>query len=272
MKCSYKRIIILLALLVPLYVVPISVYAQQPFQTDDADTTERGTFHFEFFNEFDVLQRSFYPARTQNTSNFKLNYGLTDRIELDCDIPVITIFNADVSPLGNPMGNGDLDFGVKYNFRQEKRGSWLPALAVANYVEVPTGNVEKQLGSGVTDVELYGVAQKTLPKDFTLRANLGFLFTGNDSTGLVGITSLRGAVWTAGISLVKEINSKLSLGGEVFGGWTGNRALRESQLTPLVGVIYAVRDNFSFNFAFHGGKGEGSPRVGAVVGFSMDFK
>ena len=30
-----------------------------------ADTTERGKFHLEFFNEFDVLQESSYPARMQ---------------------------------------------------------------------------------------------------------------------------------------------------------------------------------------------------------------
>nr|MBA3438676.1 hypothetical protein [Pyrinomonadaceae bacterium] len=83
-----------------LWVLTATTQAQQPFATDDADTTERGKFHFEFFNEHDVLQRSLYPARRQNTANFKFNYGLTERIELNFDIPLLAIYNSKVSPPG----------------------------------------------------------------------------------------------------------------------------------------------------------------------------
>jgi hypothetical protein len=271
MKFSYKLIVTLLLSL--LYAEPAAVHAQQPFSTDDADTTERGKFHFEFFNEFDVLQKSFYPARTQNLANFLLNYGLTDRLEVGGDIPLITIFNANVSQLGDPTGIGDFNIGIKYNFYREKRGSWLPALTISNYVELPTGDVEKQLGSGLIDVNFYGVAQKTISNDIKLRANAGILFTGNNATGLVGITVLRGTVYTAGASLIKDFNSRLSLGVEMFGAWSARRGLEsESQRTTLIGGSFALRDHFFFDFGVHGGKGDGSPRLGAVIGFSMDFK
>jgi hypothetical protein len=36
------------------------LYAQLPFYTDDAAVTERGKWHFEFFNEYDALQLQ-YP-------------------------------------------------------------------------------------------------------------------------------------------------------------------------------------------------------------------
>ena len=52
------------------------VTAQQPFVTDDADTTPKRKFHFEFSNEFDWLQRSAAPALRQNTADFELGYGL----------------------------------------------------------------------------------------------------------------------------------------------------------------------------------------------------
>src|SRR6266853_4974690 len=35
--------------------------AQQPFYTDDPGVTDRGKFHFELANEFDVLQTALYP-------------------------------------------------------------------------------------------------------------------------------------------------------------------------------------------------------------------
>ena len=269
MKFVYQLIVTLLALFCT---VPAAVQAQQPFATDDADTTERGQFHFEFFNEYDVLQHSLYPARRQNTANFKLNYGLTERIEFNFDIPLLTIYNSRISPLGDPTGMGDADFGVKYNFHQESAGSWLPALTATLYVESPTGSVEKQLGSGLVDYNLYGVAQKTLPKDTKLRANAGVLFAGNNSTGLVGITSSRGKVYTAGASLIKDFSPKLSLGVEATGAWTSDVDLRARQLTFLVGGKYALRDNFSLDFGLLGGKWEGSPRLGAVIGYSIDFK
>jgi hypothetical protein len=54
---------------------PSSAQAQQPFVTDDANVTPKGHFHFEFSNEFDLLQRSSYPSLRQNTADFELDYG-----------------------------------------------------------------------------------------------------------------------------------------------------------------------------------------------------
>ncbi len=127
------------------------VYGQIPFYTDDADTTEKGKFHIEFFNEHDWLQKSSLPGKRQNTSNFTLNYGLTDRIELGINAPVIKIFHTQESMLGNPMGIGDTQLGVKVRLRDEREGSRLPAISVVFYVEAPTGSMRKQIGSGVTD-------------------------------------------------------------------------------------------------------------------------
>ena len=60
---------------------PATAKTRQPFVTDDADTTHKGHFHFEFSNEFDWLQRSTFPNLKQNTADFELDYGLFDRVE-----------------------------------------------------------------------------------------------------------------------------------------------------------------------------------------------
>jgi hypothetical protein len=65
--------------------------AQLPFYTDDPAVTERGKFHFEFFNEFDALQHQ-YPNLRQNTTSYKLNYGLPHNLELDVDFPYLAIY------------------------------------------------------------------------------------------------------------------------------------------------------------------------------------
>lgn len=249
-----------------------SLRAQVPFYTDDADTTARGKFHLEFFNEHDVLQRELYPARRQNTANFTLNYGLTDQIELDINAPLITIYNARTSPLGKPFGVGDTQFGVKYNFRKERESSRLPAMTAAFYIEAPTGDTRKQIGSGVYDYWLYGVAQKSLSDKTKLRTNAGILFAGNTSTGLVGIRTTRGKVFTGNASLVRDVSDKLKLGIETFGAVTSTFELSKGQLESQFGGNYKLQDNLTLNFGLLAGRFVASPRVGAQIGFSYDFK
>ena len=106
--CRLRSLIFTLA-----FLSPSGAFAQIPFYTDDADTTPKGKFHLEFFNEHDWLQPSSYPGLRQNTSNFSLNYGLTDRIELGVNAPLIKIFYARESMLGNAMGIGDTQLDVK---------------------------------------------------------------------------------------------------------------------------------------------------------------
>lgn len=265
----FKTVLPLLALLV---LRAAETRAQLPFYTDDADTTEAGKFHFEFYDEHDILQRALYPARMQNTANFTLNYGLTKRIELDVNAPLLTIYNAQTSPLGNPFGIGDTQFGVKYRFYDEHEDSARPAMAVVFYLEAPTGSTAKQLGSGTTDYWLYGVAQKSFTGKTKGRINAGILFAGNTSTGLIGIRTTRGQVFTANGSLTKDINSKLRLGVELFGAVTSNFQLSKGQLEAQVGGNYALSQRCSLAFGLLGGRFAASPRAGLLLGFAYDFK
>jgi len=123
-----------------------SAYPQIPFYTDDADTTSKGKFHLEFFNEHDWLQRSSLPSKRQNISNFSLSYGLTDRIELGVSVPFINVFNTRLSRIGNQEGIGDIQFGAKARLLDEREDSRLPALSLVFYFEAPTGNARKQIG------------------------------------------------------------------------------------------------------------------------------
>jgi hypothetical protein len=108
-------------------------FAQLPFYTDDPAVTGTGTLHFEFFDEFDGLQSSQYPNLRQNTANFKLNYGLPYRLELDVDAPYLSIFRA--IGVQNSAGPGDTNMGVKWNFRALSQGSRVPSLGVSLYIE-----------------------------------------------------------------------------------------------------------------------------------------
>jgi hypothetical protein len=144
--------------------------------------------HFEFFNEYDVLQLQ-YPNLRQNTSNYKLNYGLPFNLELDVDALYLGIYRAIGTP--NSFENGDLNLGVKWEFHKESAGSPLPALGVSAYLEFPTGDPIQQLGSGLTDYWVNFIVQKSLPRKTKMNLNFGYLFAGNTATGDLGIAKAR---------------------------------------------------------------------------------
>lgn len=247
-----------------------SAQGQQPFVTDDADTTPKGRFHFEFSNQFDLLQRASFPNLKQNTADFELDYGLFENVELGIAAPLLTIFNASGTNPKTVTGIGDMNLSLKYNFYKERENSRLPAMTIAVNFELPTGDTERQLGSGLADVYLNGVLQKSLTGKTKLRLNGGILFSGNQTTGVIGIKS-RGTVFTAGGSLVKQFTPKLQLGMELTGAMTSNLDLGKGQLQAMFGGNYQLRDNVSFDFGILGGKYAASPRAGLQLGLSIDF-
>ena len=120
-----------------------------------------GTLHFEFFNEFDGLQSAQYPDLRQNTANFKINYGLPHELELDLDVPYLSIYAHRIQTSDGP---GDTDMGIKWNFHKSNRPLTVPAFSASIYIEFPTGDTSQQLGSGFTDYWLNSIAAGALSR------------------------------------------------------------------------------------------------------------
>ena len=244
------------------------LHAQLPFYTDDTAVTQRGKWHFEFFNEYDALHGQ-YPNLRQNTANFKLNYGLVHHLELDIDVPYLAIDRAAQNP--SSRGMGDADLGIKWGFHKESTGSRLPAFAASLYIEFPTGDARQQLGSGLTDYALNFIGQKSISEKSRLTANLGVVFAGNTSTGVIGTQNMRGQVYSGGLSLLHDFNRRITLGGELYGAHADSRNPDRSQLQAMAGGQYAIRNGLSFCFGVLGGKYVASPRIGGQIGVAMDF-
>ena len=248
----------------------VAARSQQPFITDDADVTPRHRFHFEFSNEFDLLPRSSFPNLRQNTADIELDYGLFENVEIGIAVPMLTIFNDRSSTPRRVSGIGDANLSVKYNFIKEREHSGIPAFAVALNFELPTGDAERQLGSGLADFYINGILQKSLTRKTKLRLNSGVLFSGNETTGVIGIKS-RGKVFTAGGSLVRQFTPRLQLGIELTGALGQEVQLGKGQLQVLAGGNYQLIEKMSFDFAVLVGKYVASPRAGVQLGVSIDF-
>jgi hypothetical protein len=257
-------------LIILIWSLLLIAHAQQPFVTDDADVTDKGKFHLQVGNEYDLLQRTLYPAKTQNTTSFELDYGLWRGVEVGFAPPLLALHSSHVVMPQNSFGLGDATLHVKYNFLKEREGSRRPALTVSAIVQFPTGNQAKQLGTGLTDYYLNGILQKSVSTKTKLRLNGGLLFAGNTVNGLLGIRT-RGRVFTGGGSIVRQFTKRLDLGAELTGAVTGNFQLSRGQLQTLVGGNYELRKGLTFDFGLVAGRFSASPRAGAQLGFSLDF-
>ncbi len=245
-------------------------HAQQPFFTDNADVVDRHHWHLESNNEFDVLPASSFPNLRQDTHTVKFSFGAFRDCEIGMDFPLITIFNSATSGLGTPIGLGDADFSIKYNFRKERDGSKWPAFSASLNIEPPTGDPKRQLGSGLIDYYLNGILQKTLSPKNTLHINAGATFAGNTLTGAVGIKT-RGTIITGGVSFTRQFTKRLDLGVEVYGGYTASAALGRGELQQQIGGNYMIGRNLSIDFGIVAGQAVGSPHYGVQLGFSKDF-
>ncbi len=246
-------------------------HAQQPFLTDDADTAAKRHFHLEILSELDRLQSLAYPTLRQNTTRIQLTYGLLERLEVGFDGPLLAIYNARGTDTPNAFGFGDLNLQMKYRLHSEGDDSIWPAVTVALYIEVPTGDSSNQLGSGLADYWLNVILQKKLTPRLTAHLNSGLLFSGNTLTGAIGIRGTRGRVYTGASSLTYQLTPKWLIGVEVAGAATQQSSLGKAQLQSQLGAKYMINKVIGLDFALTGGKFEGSPRVGAAFGVSFDF-
>jgi len=217
-----------------------------------------------------VLQRASFPNLKQNTADSELDYGLFHGLEVGIEVPWLVIINDRTNSSRTVRGIGDTNLSLKYNFLTEKEHSRRPAMSIAFNYELPTGDTKRQLGSGLADFYMNGVVQKSLTTKTKLRLNGGILFSGNETTGVIGIKT-RGTVFTGAGSLVKQFTPKLDLGVEIAGAVTKNFDLGKGQLQGMVGGNYALRNNVTFDFGLVSGKYVASPRLGLQLGISVDW-
>ncbi len=244
-------------------------WTQQPFNTDDADVTDKEKFHIEIANEFDRLQPTSLPVNYQSTFRATISYGLIKNVEISIGGQFLTLVSR-----GDPRyigGIGDTTVAVKYNFRKEHKNSRMPALTLSGFAQLPTGSVRRGLGSGVTDYGINFIAQKSFHTKNVFRSNAGLLFAGNTVNGALGFSPVRGQVFTGGVSYVRTLNKKLQLGGEITGAVADNFQLSSGQLQGQFGGNYQINEKTSFDFGIITGRFAASPRIGIQIGFSHDF-
>ena len=175
----------------------LPVLAGPPFKTDDPVPVDLG--HLEFYVFAQGQRGSGANSGVAPASEF--NYGGLP----DTQFHIAASFAYD-RPEGAPSqrGFGDMEVGVKYRFVHET--DTLPQISFYPLVELPTGNADKGLGAGHTQVFLPIWMQKSWGP-WTSYGGYGWWRNpGNGNRN-----------WTfAGWLLQRDLGARATLGGELF--------------------------------------------------------
>ena len=140
----------------------VSIYAQQPLETETARLPKKGSVEIQTAFEYQTSKEG-----TERALPFAFEYGITDKFS----VLVEPVFYTAIRPKTGTQatGIGDLEVTLEYRFAREKGRR--PALAFAGEVKAPTAR-NILIGSGQTDFTGYMIASKRLGK-FDTHANLG---------------------------------------------------------------------------------------------------
>ena len=171
--------------------------AGPPFKTDDPVPVDLG--HLEFY-VFALGQHAPGDSSGQAPAS-EFNYGILP----DTQFHIAAVLAYDRSA-GAPIqrGFGDTEVGVKYRFVHETDA--MPQISFYPIVEIPTGNADKGLGAGHTQVYLPIWIQKSWGPWTTYGGGGWWRNPGDGNRN-----------WTfAGWLLQRDLGERATLGGELF--------------------------------------------------------
>ena len=247
---------------------PIAADAQQPFVVDDAEVTAPRIWHVELSTQVDLLRLTARPALWQTTTDTELDVGVAPRVELAVLVPLIGLVSETPDGRRLAAGIGDTSFGAKMRFTKSPDARHAFAGSVS--IEVPSGDRQRELGSGLVDYGVNLISQHRLDSRWTARFNVGLVLAGNTQTGAVGIKE-RGTVIIGGGSLIARATERVHLGGEMTIGWSEKASLGGSYVSMQLGANVRLREGCSLDLGLSTGWFEASPRVGGQAGLSFDL-
>ncbi len=229
-------------------------FAGRPLSTDDAWTVEKGKFQLE--TGLDVTQQDNHDK--EYSPSLTLTYGLLDRMDLSIGSGYLFVHPEEGD---NESGFDDTALKVKYRLVDEKE--WLPALAIAGKLKLPTASDKKGLGSGEADFGLNVIATKNITKRLVLHANLGYTFIGEDGAN-------NEMNYALGSQFV--LTDKWALVGEIVGTNNLNGRKGDDLLSALFGTYYLLTENLILDAGVEIGMNSAAPHYRLTAGFSFLFE
>lgn len=241
------------ALACALSLIAANARAYRPFLTEDADVAayhrpelELSIDHWSWRDDSQTRQ---YLAT--------VNYGLLRRLEISLELPSI-----EHRPASGPtaFGPGDVTLATKFQLLPETERR--PAFLMRNSVKTQSGDSDRGLGTGTTDVAAIMAASKHVGS-LRLHAQLGVIRVG-------GPTPPRRHLYQYGVAADLALSESARLAAECF----GSRHPDDVAPDPVsggLGIIVPLKDGLAFDAIVRRGLSRSAAPWQGTVGLSFAF-
>jgi hypothetical protein len=178
---------------------PATVLAGPPFLTDDPEPVDYG--HWEINN----YTSSVFARGTSYTvaPGSDINYGVLPNVQAHVNVAFAA---STTSGIGTSYGPADLELGVKYRFVETKPDDWWPQIAIYPFLDLPSGDASRGLGTGSVHAFLPVWVQKDFG-EWTTYGGGGYWM--NPGPG-------NRDYWFTGWTLLRQVTESLQFGGEIY--------------------------------------------------------
>jgi hypothetical protein len=178
-------------------VFPLVTFAGPPFVTDDPEPVEY--HHYELYFSTQFVRASDSDVGALPLVEF--NYGIMEDVQVHVVGPMM-YSRASGGP--SQYGYGDTELGLKYRFIHETDSR--PQVGIFPMLEIPSGSLDRGTGNGNPQLFLPVWLQKSWGQWSSYGGGGLWLNSGYGHKNF----------WRLGWQLQKELNTKWTLGGEIF--------------------------------------------------------
>jgi len=215
-----------LSLLVALSLSSSICLAGPPYFTDDPVPVDPGHWEINNYASGTVAKGAFAGV----LPGVDANYGALDNVQLHLQVPLALVQSTGVNA---QWGLGDVEVGAKYRFIPANENDWWPQIAFYPFLDFPTGNADRGLGTGAVHAFFPIWLQKDFGKWSTYGGGGYWVNPGPGNQNF----------WYAGWVVQYQLMEALSLGGELF-HQTGSSTMESGS----IGFPLGTRDSSGFNF------------------------
>lgn len=232
------------------------VHAARPLVTEDAVVAGKGITQFEAGLDYTKIK----DGGEGTTILLSPIYGVAEETEFSLKVPYI---------LGRPEsppkveGWGDTSFVMKHLIAEENKNT--PAFLLRMTIKLPTGDKDKDLGTGDTNVGFLGAVTKNIGSS-TIHLNLGYTFVGDQKVEYNKKNELN-----YGIAGEYGIGKKTRVVGEIYGLYYPDYKAEEIERRALIGLTYRLDDTFTVDIAAKRGLEDTSDENGLIAGMTITF-
>jgi hypothetical protein len=241
-----------------LLISSVVAFASHPLISDDAGTQGKGKFQLEINGQYGHDKDNSGVVQNTTPVASTLTYGIIDSVDVIVGIPYEWLRVKDSQSTSNQSGISDIAAALKWRF-YEKDGL---SFALKPGISFPTGDKDKQLGTGKVTYSAFFITTKEL-KPWAFHLNLGYI--GNENK-----LDQRVSLWHASVAAEVEVAKGLELVANTGIQRNTDKKSNTAPVFLLGGFVYSITENIDIDAGYKHGLTK--PEVDNTVLAGMTFR